>query len=101
MSRKPDIERQAPVINNVLGALDGSTCAIERLRILFDDAIGEMHELVVHLPGDGGEVDRGTVNRLYNNWIIFEVFRGLFAEFERDLIAINNKAHAQRVEVAI
>lgn len=93
---KPSIERSAPIINNVADALEDAGSSLERLRILFGDALGELHALTSGLPDDGGTLPASFARRFYNNWIIFEVASGLLEDFERDLIAISERALAER-----
>jgi hypothetical protein len=96
----PDLERPTPIINSVTGALDNVTCAIERLRVLFNDALGELHDLSVASPVNGGTVNAAFSSRLSDNWLIFEVVSGLLVDVEAIVGAINEKAHAERRAVA-
>lgn len=96
----PAIERAAPTINSVTGALDDATCLFERLRVLFSSALGEMHELATSMPSAGGNVPASIVGRFYDNWLICEVVGEKLAELEAIVVAINDKAHAERRAVA-
>jgi hypothetical protein len=95
-----DIERPAPIINSVTGALDSVTCATERLRVLYASALGELHELSVNFPDDGAANPRQFGHRLYEAWLIFETAGGLLAQLDRDIAAITEKAYAERRAVA-
>lgn len=94
------ISRLAPVINDVTDALDHTTCFFERLRVLLSSALGELHDLTLHMPDGGGAVSATVVNRLYDNWLIFEVAGEKLAELEQIVCAINEKAHAERRAVS-